>query len=144
MRLILGGLIATVILFVTDGLLHEKVVHNYWAYVYQGLGVNEPHEAHGAHVLYFLVFEIGRGFTAIFIYVLMRPFHGAGPKTAVFAAVVAWFAFSVTGPAQFIPLGFYGRRLWIMVAAAQLITSIGANLIAAALYKDPASGVASE
>src|SRR5438477_289655 len=116
MRLFIGGLIATVILFVTDGLLHEQVFHTYWEYVYQGLGAHEPQDGHGAALLYFFIFEIGRGFTAMFIYVLMRPFHGAGPKTAVFAAVVAWFAFSVTGPAQFIPLGFYGRRLWVMVA----------------------------
>jgi hypothetical protein len=137
MRLFIGGLIATVILFVTDGLLHENVFHTYWEYVYQGIGAHEPQTSHGMAILYFLVFEIGRGFTAIFIYVLMRPFHGAGPKTAVMAAVVAWLAFSVAGPAQFIPLGFYGRRLWVMVAAAQLVTSIGANLIAGALYKDP-------
>jgi hypothetical protein len=143
-RLFIGGLIATVILFITDGLLHEQVFHNYWEYLYQGLGAHEPQEGHGMHLLYFLIFEIGRGFTAVLIYVLMRPFHGAGANTAVFAAVVAWFAFSVTGPAQFIPLGFYGRRLWVMVAAAQFVTSIVANLIAGALYKDPVRVVASE
>ena len=138
-RLILGGLIATLILFVTDGLLHEKVFHNYWEYIYQGLGTREPQGEHSSlDLLYFLVFEIGRGFIAAFIYVLMRPFHGPGPKTAVLAAIVAWLAFSVTGPAQFIPLGFYGRRLWVMVAAAQFVTSIVANLIAGALYKDSA------
>src|SRR5438067_13313741 len=92
--------------------------------------------SHGRAVLYFLVFELGRGFLAIFAYALMRPFHGAGAKTAVFAAVVAWMAFSVCGPAQFIPLGFYSKHLWLMVAGAQLVTSIVANLAAAWLYKD--------
>ena len=138
-RLIIGGLIATVILFITDGVLHEHVFRSYWEYVYQGLGAHQSEMSHGMAVLYFLVFELGRGFLAIFIYVLMRPFHGAGPMTAVFAAIVAWLAFSVCGPAQFIPLGFYSRRLWVMVAGAQLVTSIVGNLIAAWLYRDPAT-----
>jgi len=136
-RLIIGGLIATVILFLTDGVLHEHVFHTYWEYVYEGLGAHESQMGHGIAILYFLVFEVGRGFLAILIYALMRPFHGAGPKTAVFAAIVAWLAFSVAGPAQFIPLGFYSRRLWVLVAGAQLVTSIAANLAAAWVYKDP-------
>lgn len=138
-RLIMGGLIASVILMLSDGLLHERVLHPYWEYVYDGLGGHEPQTGHGTAILYFLVFEMGRGFLAVLVYALMRPFHGAGPKTAVFAAAVAWLAFSVCGPAQFIPLGFYSRRLWVMVAGAQLVTSIAANLVAAWMYRDPAT-----
>jgi hypothetical protein len=138
-RLFIGGLIATVLLFITDGFLHERIVHDYWTYLYQGLNATPPQESHGSALLYFLVFEIGRGFTAVLMYVLMRPFSGAGAKTAVLAAVAAWFAFSLTGPAQFIPLGFYGRHLWALVAGYQLVTSVIANLIAAWMYRDPAT-----
>ena len=143
-RLVIGGLIATVILFLTDGVLHEHVFHTYWEYVYDGLSAHETSMSHGIAVLYFFVFELGRGFLAIFVYALMRPFHGAGAKTAVYAAIVAWLAFSVAGPAQFIPLGFYSRRLWVMVAGAQLVTSIVANLASAWLYKDPVTTASQE
>jgi hypothetical protein len=143
-RLFVGGLIATILLFITDGVLHEHIVHDYWTYLYQGLNATPPQESHGAALLYFFIFEIGRGFTAMLMYVLMRPFTGAGPKTAVFAAIAAWFALSVTCPAQFIPLGFYGRRLWAIVAGYQLVTSIVANLIAAWFYRDPATTVSTE
>ena len=138
-RLFIGGLVATIILFLTDGVLHEHITHQYWDYLYQGLGAHPPQEGHGTAMLYFFVFEIGRGFTAVLFYVLMRPFSGAGPKTAVLSALAAWFAFSVTGPAQFIPLGFYGKRLAAIVAGYQLVTSIVANLVAAWLYRDPAT-----
>jgi len=141
-RLFVGGLIASIFLFLTDGLLHEQVFHQYWEYVYQGLGAHEPQMGHGIAVLYFLVFEFGRGFLAILLYVLMRPFNGPGPMTAVFAAVVAWAAFSVAGPAQFIPLGFYSRRLWLIVAGAQLVTSVAANVLGAWLYRDPVTTAA--
>ena len=66
----------------------------------------------------------------------MRPFFSPGPKTAALAGVVAWFAFSLTGPAQFIPLGFYSQALWAKVAAFQLVTSIVAAIAGAAIYKE--------
>ena len=138
-RLFVGGLIASVLLFLSDGFLHEQVFKHYWEYLYQGLGAKPPDSPHQMALVYFFIFELGRGFGAIFIYALMRPFYGKGPKTAVLSAIAAWLAFSVTAPAEFIPLGFYGRRLWIMVAAAQLVTSIVANLLAAWIYRDSAT-----
>ena len=134
-RVLLGTLIAAVIMFFSDGFLHERLVGNDWAAVYTNLGVAEPkHE--GAGIVYFIIFELGRAFTAIFLYALMRAFFGAGPKTAVLAAIVGWIAFSVTGPAEFIPLGFYSTTLWWKVAAYQLISGIVATVAGAWIYRD--------
>ena len=138
-KFIIGGLIATVILFVTDGVLHEHLLHQDWEAVYSALGGHEATTSHGVAIVYFLIFELGRGFISLLIYVLMRPFFGAGPKTAVLAAVVGWIAFSGTGPAQFIPLGFYSTVLWGKVAGFHLITTVVAVLAGAALYKDAAT-----
>jgi hypothetical protein len=66
----------------------------------------------------------------------MRPPCKPGPKTAAWAGFTAWIAFSLTGPAQFIPLQLYSNSLWIKVAAFQLVTSIVAAIAGAALYKD--------
>jgi hypothetical protein len=134
-RLIIGGVIATLILFISDGLFHEHVVNADWKAVFANLGISEPQHP-GLSVLYFAVFDLGRGLVGMFLYVMMRPHFGAGPKTAALAGVVAWIAFSVTGPAQFIPLGFFSNALWIKVAAFQLVTSILAAIAGAAVYKD--------
>lgn len=134
-RIIIGGLVAAIILFLTDGFFHEKVVGDDWNAVYAALGAREPTETAGS-MLYFAIFELGRGFIAIFIYALMRGPFKPGPKTAAFAGIVAWLAFSLTGPAQFIPLGFYSHALWGKVGAFQLITSIVATIAGAAIYKD--------
>jgi hypothetical protein len=141
-RFIVGGLIASIIAFITDGVLHEFIVGADWKAVYDSLGASTPTE-NGVHMIYFAVFELGRGFIAIYLYVLMRPHCKPGPKTAVCAGVVAWLAFSLTGPAQFIPLGFYSNALWIKVAGYQLVTSIVATLAGAALYKDAVNPLAS-
>jgi hypothetical protein len=134
-RIIIGGLIATVILFLTDGFFHESVVGADWKAVYAALGAREPQHS-AAGMVYFVIFELGRGFISLFIYALLRQFFKAGPNTAALAGIVAWLAFSVTGPAQFIPLEFYSQALWVKVAAFQLVTSIVATIAGAAIYKD--------
>ncbi len=135
-RLFIGGLIATVICFVSDGILHEKLVHADWTAVYENLRAATPSGEHSAALLYFIIFEAGRGFLSLLLYVLMRSFSRPGPKTAALAGLVAWLAFSLTGPAQFIPLGFYSHALWVKVGAFQLVTSILGAIAGAAVYKD--------
>jgi hypothetical protein len=135
-RLIVGTLIAAIIMFFTDGFIHEAILKTDWQAVYAGLRTAEP-EAHGANLVYFAVFELGRAFTAMLFYVTMRALFGAGPKTAVLAGIAGWIASSLTGPAQFIPLGFFSNALWLKVGAIHLVTSILATLAGAALYKSP-------
>ena len=136
-RLFLGSLVAAIIMFATDGFIHETIARADWTAVYEGLRATMP-EPHGTSMVYFAVFELGRGFTAMMFYVLMRAFFGAGPKTAVLAGIVGWVAFSLTAPVQFIPLGFFSNALWLKVGAVHLVTSIVATIAGAALYKDAA------
>lgn len=136
-RLVVGGLVASIIMFFTDGFIHERIVETDWQAVYAGLRAAEP-DAHRASMVYFAIFELGRGFIAMLFYATMRTHFGAGPKTAAFAGIASWVAFSLTGPAQFIPLGFFSTALWIKVGALHLVTSIIATIAGAALYKDPA------
>jgi hypothetical protein len=69
----------------------------------------------------------------------MRDRFTPGPKTAVLAAVITWIAFSLTGPAQFIPLGFFSNALWIKMAIAHLVTTVIATVAGAAIYKSEMS-----
>ena len=134
-RVLAGGLLAAVIAFLSDGFLHEKLLKADWGAIYAGLGASEP--KHGSlGLLYFAVFELGRGLVSLFLYAAMRSSFGPGPRTAALAGIVAWIAFSVTGPAQFIPLGFFSHALWIKAGAFQLVTSIVAAIAGAALYRD--------
>ena len=134
-RLIIGILIASIIMFFSDGFFHERVVGADWAAVYRALGVAEP--AHGGEgIPYFVVFELGRGILAMALYVMLRVCWKPGPAAAALAGVVMWIAFSVTGPAQFIPLGFFSHALWLKVGAFQLVTSIIATIAGAAIYRE--------
>ena len=135
-RLIIGGVIASAILFLTDGFFHGQVVNADWIAVFTALGIKPPVDT-PFNLLYFAIYEVGRGFLAMILYVLMRPLCKPGPKTAAIAGIVVWLAFSVTGPAQFIPLGFFSHALWVKVGAFHLVTSIIATIAGAAIYKEP-------
>ena len=52
-RLIVGGLVAAIIAFLTDGFLHEQLLSADWKAVYNSLGAPEPVE-HGSHMIYFV------------------------------------------------------------------------------------------
>ena len=134
-RLLIGTLVAAIIMFFSDGFFHEMVAKADWKAVYAALNAKEP-EPHGSSMAYFAVFEIGRAFTALLFYATMRTRFGAGPKTAVLAGIAGWVAFSLTGPVQFIPLGFFSTALWLKVGAFHLVVSIVATLAGAALYKE--------
>src|SRR4030095_3728968 len=93
-RVLVGGLVASIILFLTDGFLHERIVSADWQAVYAGLGVAEP--KHNAYALvYFAIFELGRGFISIYLYALMRSCCWPARKTAALAGIMAWSCFSV-------------------------------------------------
>ena len=141
-RVIVGGLVAAAICFFSDGLLHEKIVGADWKAVYDNLGAALP-APHSVSMVYFAIFELGRGMLSMYLYAMTRAYCGPGPKTAAYAGIVAWLAYSVTGPAEFIPLGFYSNALWIKVGAYQLVTSIVAAIAGAALYKEAVTPVES-
>ena len=133
-RLIVGALVAAIILFVTDGLMHEGWLHSDWLAVYNRLRATTPEET-PVSMIYFAIFELGRGFIAMMLYVLMRDRLNPGPKTAVLAGLITWIAFSLTGPAQFIPLGFFSNALWMKLGFAHLVTTVAATIAGAAIYK---------
>lgn len=133
-RFATGVLIAAAILFVSDGVLHQRVVTGLWHAVYDALGATPPDHS-GIGILWFVVYEAGRGFLAMFLYVLLRPRLGPGAKTAAWAGVVTWFAFSFAGPAQLIPIGFSSAALWISIAAWQLVFTIIAAIAGAAITR---------
>ena len=136
-RLLAGGAVATLICFATDGMMHEMLLTADWQAVYDALGAHPPMTSgHGAALISFMDFELGRGLGGVFLYVMMRGRFTPGPRTALWAGVVSWLISSVSGPAQFIPLGFFSHALWLKVGACQLVTSLGATLIGAAIYRE--------
>ena len=59
-RFFIGVLVVTVICFITDGFMHERLLATEWQNVYRDIGAARPtHQT--SSLFYFVIFEIGRG-----------------------------------------------------------------------------------
>jgi hypothetical protein len=88
-RVILGGLVAGLVLNIGEFVLNAVIVHN--AMVEWAGQHNLPADPGTS----FLVVAVGLtfvlGIVMVWLYALIRPRMGPGPKTAIVAALVMWF-----------------------------------------------------
>ena len=88
-RVILGGLVAGLVLnigeFVLNGMiLHKAMVE--WASLH-----NFPAEPAPSFMVVAIGLTFVLGIVMVWLYALIRPRMGPGPKTAVIAAIIMWF-----------------------------------------------------
>ena len=88
-RVILGGLLAGLILnigeFLFNGVIMASAMHE-WAVKHNFPPEPTPTFFVAATVLTFVL-----GIVLVWLYALIRPRSGPGPKTAVIAAIIMWF-----------------------------------------------------
>jgi hypothetical protein len=87
-RVILGGLVAGVILNVGEFLLNEVVFVKQMEEMFRRMNVPRPG---GSFIATAVGITFLLGIVMVWLYAMIRPRFGAGPKTAIIAAFVAWF-----------------------------------------------------
>jgi hypothetical protein len=137
-RVLLGGIVAGILLFLADGVIHEKLLHEHWMAAMKAAGRSVEAEEHGSDMLYFAAFELLRGLAIAWIYAVMRAQCGPGPKTAICATLAVWAIMFPIFFLQEVPLGFYSTTLLTLWSLYEIVPSVVAGLIAGALYKDAA------
>jgi hypothetical protein len=76
------------------------------------------------------------GLVLMFLYAAIRPRFGAGPKTAVIAAVALWFGGYLLSLIGYGMVGLYPAGLLTMWGAVGLAEMIIAALIGGAIYRE--------
>lgn len=86
-RVLLGGLVAGLILNIGEFVLNDKVLGTQMKAFFLKHGFDDP----GGN---FIAIAVGLtfvlGIVVVWLYALIRPRLGAGPKTAIVAALIAW------------------------------------------------------
>lgn len=87
-RVVLGGLVAGVVLNIGEFLLNGVIFAQQMQELFARFNVPQPGASFMA-VATLLTFALG--IMIVWLYAMIRPRYGPGPKTAVCAALTAWF-----------------------------------------------------
>ena len=133
-RVILGGLLAGLIMNISETVLNLYVIGDASAAALQRLGLQFP----GTHQIFiFIAMTFLLGIITIFVYAGLRPRFGAGAKTAVIAAVIVWLT-SMLPAFGDVVIGMTPAKLLVIAGAWSLVEMIVAAIAGAWLYTESA------
>lgn len=132
-RVLLGGLVTGLILNIGEWVLNGIVLAKDMKEFFTKCRLPEPGPS-------FLVIAIGitfvLGIVIVLGYAAIRSRFGPGPRTAIYAALFAWFGVYLYQNAIGYGLGIVPARLLVIALAWGLVEYILATLAGAALYKE--------
>jgi hypothetical protein len=132
-RVLIGGLVAGLILNIGEWLLNGMVLAKEMKDFFQRCGFPEP----GTNFIIIAVsITFVLGIVLVLGYAAIRPRFGAGPKTAIIAALFAWFGIYLYQNLIGFGLGIVPPKVLVIALAWGLVEYILAALAGGALYKE--------
>lgn len=137
-RIVLGGLAAGLLMDILDGITNGVIFGSSWERAYVALGLPPQNPLIAA---YWLSFDLLAGILIAWLYAAMRPRFGAGPRTAVYAALVEWLILHMTMYSHLADHVFPASVLF-GTSACELASAVAAGLVAGRLYREEAKAPA--
>lgn len=91
-RIVLGGLVAGLVLNVGEFILNDFLLKEQMEEMFRRFNITPPS---GSFIAVAVTLTIALGVLLVMLYAMIRPRFGPGPKTAICAALVVWFALGV-------------------------------------------------
>jgi hypothetical protein len=137
-RVISGGVVAGIILFVTGGIIHGAILGADWKAWAAAMGpLNHP-PAEMVGMAIWGVVSLINGITGVWIYAGIRPRYGAGPKTALIAGLLLWLAGWLAASIGQFNMGNVPTNVLVIGCLAGLVAVLVATLAGAFVYKESA------
>lgn len=134
-RVVVGGLVSGVVGNVIDGVANNTLMAQDMADLTRKFGMDPAMAQSLAAAVPWIAVDFIFGFVMIFTYAAMRPRFGAGPKTAMIAALVPFLAASVV-VYGFTSMGMMSMAAYWKGTIEALVSTQVAALAGAALYKE--------
>jgi hypothetical protein len=135
-RIILGGIVAGIVGNILGYLVDGLMLAPQWADAMKALGRGEFTVN---QIVAFNIIGLGYGILVVWLYAMIRPRYGAGPKTAVYAGLLAWAIGALLPNVSLMGVaGLFPSNLTAMTTAAAIIETVVAALAGAAMYKEDA------
>ena len=132
-RVILGGIVAGIIINVFEFVLNGVLLANQWTDLM--VSINRPALGTSGIVAY-NIFGFAVGLVAVWTYAAIRPRFGAGPKTAMYAALLTWVTAYVLVDISPTIAGIYPMSMACMLIGVGLVEIVVATLAGAYFYKE--------
>ena len=134
-RVIIGGIIAAVILFVAGFIIHGLILEPEWA-AWHAMGHMPLALSQGAMTVIWVIVSLINGITGLWIYASIRPRYGAGAKTALIAGFMLWLVGGLVAALAQYSLGIVPHEIVWGGAIGSLIADLIAILAGAYFYKE--------
>jgi hypothetical protein len=134
-RMILGGVVAAVILFIVDWVLNGYILMSQWTAAMTALGRPEMVPSASLFIMVAIV-NLLIGLTALWIYTGIRPRYGASVQTAIYAGLATWVLAYVVGNLALAIAGLIPAGILWTTAIVGLIAVPVATVAGAYLYKE--------
>ena len=132
-RVVLGGLLAGLVINVSDFVLNAVVLEEELNAAVQRL--NLPAIA-GGTIGVFVVMGFVLGIAAVWLYAAIRPRYGAGPKTALCAGAAVWFFAYVYPGIGMTAMGMFPTNLMAVSMVWGLVELLVATVVGAWPYQE--------
>jgi len=133
-RVLLGGIVAGIVIDVCEGLLNGVLLSNQWAEVMRSL--NRAPTPSLKSIIALNVWGLAAGILTVWLYAAIRPRFGAGPRTAICAAMVVWFATFALALSPPVFLHIFPVGVAVTAVGLEIIEMVLAGLAGAYIYKE--------
>ena len=133
-RVLLGGLLAGVLINISEFLLHTVVLKKDFEEAMRML--NRPNAMTGGQTLVWIIFGFVIGIGSVWLYAAIRPRYGPGAATAARAGVAVWFFGSLLAAIADANLGLFPGNVLVVSAIWELVQSVVATILGAWTYRE--------
>lgn len=137
-RVIVCGVIAGVVCFLGDGVVHGVLLRERWAAIMAAVGRSGNGDVGSRNFGVFLIYDLLKGLIAIWIYAAIRPSSGIGPATALKAALLVWLLVIPVPMIGLLPMRFFDVRFALIWSLYGIVPIIVGTLAGAWIYRDAA------
>ena len=133
-RVILGGLVAGVVINLSEWLLNDVVMKEKWLAAMTALG--KAPATTTSHIVVWNLWGFLTGLGAVWLYAAIRPRYGPGAATAVKAGIAVWFFAHVLPAIVMMNLSLFPRGTMTIPVVWTLVESILAAVAGGWVYKE--------
>lgn len=133
-RLILGGIVAGILVNISETILNTVVLKDQWAAAMKALG--KPMVMNPTAMTVWIIWGFVYGILCVWLYAAIRPRFGPGAGTAAKAGFIAWLLAGFLSSVAMWNMDIAPMNLLVIAGIWELVQSIVITIVGAWLYRE--------